>query len=366
MDALRVGVIGCGNISDLYFEGGKRFHDIDITLCADLLPEAARDKAKQHGIPMAASPRALLENDAIDIVLNLTVPKAHAAVALDALDHGKHIYNEKPLTLTRAEGKALLCKAKEKQLRVGCAPDTMLGAAPQTARRLIDEGAIGTPVSATAFFQCHGHEHWHPDPAFFYERGGGPLFDMGPYYLTVLVSLLGPAVTVSAQTKTTFKERIQTVGNDSGRRIAVETPTHITGNIAFENGAVVTVIMSFDVWHSSLPHLEIHGTTGSLSLPDPNTFGGVVKRFQPEKDDWQPAACTHAYADQSRGLGLADMAAAIRSGRPHRADGALAYHVLDIMQAFLESGERHEPIALESTCERPAPMPAGLSDGCVE
>ncbi|NLV43842.1 MAG: Gfo/Idh/MocA family oxidoreductase [Candidatus Hydrogenedentes bacterium] len=366
MKPLRVGVIGCGNISDLYFESGKRFNSFDITACADIAKRAAREKAKKHGITKVMTPEALLESDEVDIVLNITVPKAHAAIARAAVAAGKHVYNEKPLTLTREEGKALLDEAKAKQVRVGCAPDTVLGAGIQTARRLIDEGAIGVPVSATAFMQCHGHESWHPSPEFFYEAGGGPMFDMGPYYLTALVTLFGPAVSVTAVTRTTFNERLITSEPKQGKRITVETPTHLAGMIEFKNGAVATMITSFDVWRATLPCIEIHGTEGSLSVPDPNTFGGDVKLFQPGDADWCIMPPMHAYGTQSRGLGLADMAAAIQSGRPHRAEGALAYHVLDIMQAFIDSGASRARFDLESGCERPLPMPPGLRDGYTD
>lgn len=363
MKDIRVGVIGCGNISDLYFQSGKRFESFEIIACADIVEQAAREKAEKHGINKVMTPEALLGSDEVDIVLNITVPKAHAAIARAAVAAGKHVYNEKPLTLTREEGKALLDEAKAKRVRVGCAPDTVLGAGIQTARRLIDEGTIGAPVSATAFMQCHGHESWHPSPEFYYEVGGGPMFDMGPYYLTALVTLLGPAASVTAVTRTAFNERIITSKPKARKHITVETPTHITGVIEFKNGAVATMITSFDVWRATLPCIEIHGTNGSLSVPDPNTFGGDVKVFQPEDVDWRIVPSEHAYGNQSRGLGLADMAAAIQSGRPHRADGALAYHVLDIMQAFLDSGESRARVDLESDCERPAPMPAGLCDG---
>ncbi len=366
MKALNVGVIGCGNISDLYFQGGKRFDAIEITACADIVKSAARDKAKKHGIANVLTPEKLLASGDVDIVLNITVPKAHAAIALAAIDAGRHVYNEKPLTLTRKEGKALLNNAAKKNLRVGCAPDTALGAGIQTARKLIDEGWIGAPVSATAFMQCHGHEHWHPSPEFYYEAGGGPMFDMGPYYLTALVTLLGPAAGVQAVTGAAFPERLITSEPKKGTFIKVETPTHLAGMVEFQNGAVCTMVTSFDVWRTGLPCIEIHGTEGSLSVPDPNTFGGEVKLFRRDYADWQTVPHSHAYAEQSRGLGLADMAAAIQTGRPHRASGALAYHVLDIMQAFLDSGETHARVELESTCERPAPMPMGLREGLVD
>lgn len=366
MKALNVGVIGCGNISDVYFQSGKRFEAIEIVACADIVKKHAEEKAKKHGIGKVMTPEALLASRDVDIVLNITVPKAHAAIALAAVEAGKHVYNEKPLTLTRKEGKALLDKAKKKKVRVGCAPDTVLGAGIQTTRKLIDDGWIGTPVSATAFMQCPGHESWHPSPEFYYELGGGPMFDMGPYYLTALVTLLGPARHVTSVTRTTYPERLITSAPKKGKVVKVDTPTHLAGVVEFQNDAVCTMITSFDVWRGSLPCIEIHGTEGSMSVPDPNSFGGEVKVFRPGYPDWQPVPHSHIYGEQSRGLGLADMAAAIQSGREHRASGALAFHVLDVMQAFIDSGDAHERVSVESRCERPAPMAARLRDGQVD
>lgn len=366
MKSFNVGVIGCGNISDIYFQNMKRFEVLNVIACADIIEKHAEEKARKYSIEKVMTPEELLASPEIEIVVNLTVPKAHAAIAFAAIDAGKHIYNEKPLALTRLEGKSILEKAKEKGVRVGCAPDTVLGAGLQTARKLIDDGWIGEPVSATAFMQCHGHESWHPSPEFYYEQGGGPMFDMGPYYVTALVTLLGPARYVSAVTRTTFPERVITSAPKKGKRVRVETPTHLTGVVEFENGAVCTMITSFDVWRGSLPCIEVHGTLGSMGVPDPNGFGGVVRLFRPGYSDWQTIPHSHIYAEQSRGLGIAEMAVAIQTGRDHRANGMLAYHGLDIMQAFIDSGERHARVAIESTCERPAPMVTTLTEGQVE
>ncbi|MBW7862806.1 MAG: Gfo/Idh/MocA family oxidoreductase [Candidatus Hydrogenedens sp.] len=365
MDPMKVGVIGCGNISNIYFQAGKRFEAIEIVACADLVPEKAVAKAEEHGVPKVCSVEELLADDAIDIVLNITIPKAHAGVALRALEAGKHVYNEKPLTLTREEGRSLLDLAGERGLRVGCAPDTVLGAGIQTARKLIDDGWIGEPVSATAFMQCHGHESWHPDPEFYYETGGGPMFDMGPYYLTALVTLMGPVAAVSASTRVTFPERVITSAPKRGKRVPVEVPTHISGVMDFRNGAVGTIVTSFDVWRGSLPCIEIHGTEGSMSVPDPNSFGGPVKVFRPGYEDWREVPHSHIHAENARGLGVADLACAVRAGRPHRANGELAYHVLDLMHAFHDAADQGARVALASACERPAPMPMNVRDGEV-
>ncbi|HDP35833.1 MAG TPA: Gfo/Idh/MocA family oxidoreductase [Candidatus Hydrogenedentes bacterium] len=366
MKPLTVGVVGCGNISDVYFQAGHRFDAVNIVACADLNRKLAEAKAGKYGVPRVLSTEELLADPDISIVLNITPPKAHADIALGALAAGKHVYNEKPLALTRDEGRRLLTAARKKGLRVGCAPDTVLGAGIQTARKVIDDGWIGKPVSATAFMMCPGHENWHPSPDFYYEAGGGPMLDMGPYYLTALVTLMGPATHVSAVTRTTFKKRPVTSGPNKGRVLTVHTPTHLTGLVEFANNAVCTMITSFDVWRCSLPCIEIHGTEGSLSVPDPNCFGGEVKIFRPGYDDWKMIPASHCYADNSRGLGLADMAAAIQKKREHRANGEVAYHVLDMMRAFLDGGESGRRVAVKSACKRPAPMPMLLADGQTE
>lgn len=366
MKPVSVGIIGCGNISDIYFKAGKRFENIEITACADLLKERAEAKAKQHGVAKAVSVKQLLADPSIEIVVNLTVPKAHAEVAVAALEAGKHVYGEKPLALKREQGEAMLELAKKKGLLVGCAPDTFLGAAGQTARKALDDGWIGAPVAATAFMQCHGHESWHPDPEFYYEAGGGPMFDMGPYYLTMLVHLLGPVKGVAGLARVTFPERLITSEKKYGQRVQVETPTHVAGTLEFGCGAIAAMVTSFDVWRASLPPLEIHGTDGSMQVPDPNCFGGAVRVFRPGAEDWKELPHSHIYADNSRGLGVADMAAAIRTGRPHRASGTLAFHVLDTMQAFLDSSDKGRHVTLKSTCERPAAFPLGLRPGAVD
>ncbi len=365
MKAMKIGVIGCGNISDLYFAAGKRFDAIEIAACADLDMERAGAKAKQHGVPKACTVDELLADNSIEAALNITVPKAHHEVALRVLEAGKHVYNEKPLTLTRAQGLELLRLAGEKGLRIGCAPDTVLGAGIQTCRKLIDDGWIGAPVSATAFMQCHGHESWHPDPEFYYEAGGGPMFDMGPYYLHALITLMGPVAGVSSRTRVTFAERVITSEKKRGSHVAVEVPTHVAGIMDFAGGAIGTMVTSFDVWRGTCPCIEIHGTQGSLSVPDPNSFGGPVRVFRAGYSDWQDVPLTHIYAEQSRGLGLADMAVAIRGNRPHRANGTLAYHALDVMHAFHDASDAAARVALESTCERPEPMPTDLREGVV-
>ncbi len=366
MKKTKVGIIGCGNISSIYCKILKKMENVDLAVVADLLPARAKDRAKEFGIARAATVAQLLADRDVKIVVNLTIPKAHASVALQALQAGKSVYNEKPLTVTRADAAALLKLAAKQKVRVGGAPDTFLGAGIQTCRKLIDDGWIGTPVAATAFMMCRGHESWHPDPDFYYQTGGGPMFDMGPYYLTALINLIGPIRRISGSARVTFPERLITSQPKSGTIIKVNTPTHIAGVMDFQNGAIGTIVTSFDVCAHTHSCIEIYGTSGSILVPDPNGFGGEVKVKRHGAKEWTLVPHTHSYPENSRGLGVADMAAAIASGRPHRASGELAAHVLDAMQAFLDASNTGTAVTLATTCAQPAPMPMNLRDGEVE
>ncbi|MDR0533203.1 MAG: Gfo/Idh/MocA family oxidoreductase [Verrucomicrobiales bacterium] len=362
---LRVGLIGCGNISNAYFHGAAPFADyVRITACADLDPSRAKAKADEHQVAKVCTVSELLKDPDIDIVLNLTVPKAHAEVNSAILRAGKHAYCEKPFSLSTKEGRKVLALAKKSKRQVGCAPDTVLGGGIQTCRKLIDDGAIGKPVAATANMVCHGHEHWHPGPQFYYEVGGGPLFDMGPYYLTSLVTMLGPAKSVIASAKSTFKTRRITSQPLNGKVIKVETPTHLSGVVEFANGASATVTMSFDVWQHHLPLLEVYGTKGSIRCPDPNTFGGEVELWTEAGKEWKKIPLTHS--DQTgRGFGLAEMAYSIGKHRAARMNGDMALHVVDIMEAFHVSAKAKKQVQLKSGCKQPKALPAGLALGRV-
>lgn len=366
MTPTKIGIIGCGNISGIYFKAGKTFQILDIVACADLDLERAKAKAEEHGIPDACTPEELLADPEIEIVVNLTIPNAHYSVCKAALEAGKHVHVEKPLSITREEGSELLEIARAKNLRVGCAPDTFLGAGLQTCRKLIDDGWIGQPLAASAFMLSAGPEKWHPDPEFFYQPGAGPLFDMGPYYLTALVNLLGPIGRVSGSAQAVRPERVIMSQPKFGTALKVNTPSHVAGVLDFEGGVVGTLITSFDAWYHGLPPIEIYGTQGTLSVPDPNSFGGPVKVRRAGAEGWSEVPLTHNYATNSRGLGLADMAYAIQSGRAHRASGDLAYHVLDAMQSILESSTEEKHIHLSSQCDRPAPLPLGLPVGVLD
>ncbi|MDZ4717108.1 MAG: Gfo/Idh/MocA family oxidoreductase [Roseiflexaceae bacterium] len=362
----KIGIIGCGNISGIYLENGKVFDAIDIVAVADIDMDRAIARAAEYGVPRACSVAELLADPEIQIVINLTIPAAHAEVAMQVVAAGKSVYNEKPLSVTREDGKKLLALAKEKGVRVGCAPDTFLGGGIQTCRKLIDDGWIGRPVAAVAFMPSHGPESWHPNPSFFYQVGGGPMFDMGPYYLTTLVNLIGPVKRVTGSAQISFAERTVTNQYNYGDKIPVDTATHIAGVMDFEGGAVGTIITSFDMWAANLPRIEIYGSEGSLSVPDPNTFGGPVKLRRAGASEWSDVAISHGFTKNSRGLGVADMATAIRTGRPHRVSGELAYHVLDLMHAFHDASREGRHIQIESTCARPAALPLGLGDRGVE
>ncbi len=362
---VKIGVIGCGAISNAYFSANKIFEIIDIVACADLMQERAAEKARENDIARACSVEELLADPEIEIVLNLTVPKAHAPVNQAALLAGKHVYVEKPLGISREEGREVMELAADKGLRVGCAPDTFLGDGIQTCRRLIDEGAIGEPVGATAFMMCRGHESWHPSPEFYYEIGGGPLFDMGPYYLTALVNLIGPVRTVAGMSRISFPTREITSQPKFGTIVQVETPTHISSVLEFANGAIGTVNMSFDVQTHSHSCIEIYGTEATLYVPDPNGFQGVVK-LGSRQQETRDMPLTTGHPEYQRGAGLADMAYGLRTGRPHRASGQLAYHVLDIMSATLEASTDRRYIELSTTTERPAAIPDGLAYGTLD
>ena len=366
MDKIKVGFVGCGNISSAYLEFAKTFEILDVVAVSDIEMSRARAQAEKFGVPRACTVSELLADPEIQIVLNLTTPGSHYEVGMAALERGKSVYNEKPLAIEREEAQKMLKLASEKGLRVGCAPDTFMGAGIQTCRKLIDDGAIGRPVAATAFMMGHGPEGWHPDPEFYYKPGGGPMFDMGPYYLTALVNLLGPVRRVTGSAQMSFSERVIGSAAKRGQVIKVETPTHLVTVLDFVSGAVGTLITSFDIWAHGMPNIEIYGSEGSLRVPDPNTFGGPVSLWQVGRKEWVDVPLLPLRAKNSRSLGLADLATALRSGRPHRASGDLAYHVLDVMHAVHDASRTGQHIQLESAVERPAAMKVGLPEGLLD
>ena len=365
---LRIGLVGCGNISDIYLINAPRFPGIRFVACADLKLEAAQRQAEKYGLEVL-SVGELLARDDIDIVLNLTIPAAHAEVSLAVLESGKHVYSEKPLAASLDDGIAIRDAAKARNLRVGCAPDTVLGAAMRETRRQIDAGDIGKPVLGTAAVLSHGMEFWHPDPTFFFKAGGGPVFDMGPYYLSALVNLLGPIASVQASGMAAFATRTVTTPHSpiKGQEIKVDVLTSVQALLSFESGAQITFLASWDVWRHGLRPIEIHGTEGSMRVPDPNWFGGKV-RTAIGRGDWKATSTRDQafgranwpqgedrYANY-RGLGLAEMASAIEAGRPHRANGDVALHVLAVVSGIIEAATTQKNVEIAERCARPEPL----------
>ena len=362
---LGIGVIGCGNISMTYLRNAALFAGVELRACADISADAAALRAREYGI-RALSVDQLLADPEVDLVLNLTVPAVHFDVTMSALSADKHVFTEKPLATSAADGRILVAEAKRRGLRLGSAPDTFLGAAGRRARRLMDEGAIGRPVSGTAFMMGRGMEHWHPNPQFYYQPGGGPVFDMGPYYLTMMVNLLGPVVRVMAMATKGQEERLITAdGPFKNTRFKVGTPTNILSLLEFQSGATVNFGASWDVFRHSNHPIELHGTEGSLRLPDPDTFGGTVSLSE-HGADWRDfesdgelyGAKNWPFDSPDRAnyrmLGVADLARGLQEGRPSRASGELALHVLEIMEAILLSGESRQSVRIDTQFTPPS------------
>jgi len=373
MPATVIGIIGCGNISDAYLRGAAHSRLVRVKSVADIRADAAEAKAHEYGVD-AVAVDALLADPDIEIVVNLTVPAAHAPLSLQIIEAGKHVYLEKPLASRFAAAKLVMQAATAKGLRVGCAPDTFLGAAHQACRYAIDAGRIGVPAAGAAAVLSHGMEHWHPNPAFFFQHGGGPIHDLGPYYVTQLVNLLGPVSRVTAETSIAFKTRTITSEPLAGQTITVEVPTTVNGVLGFASGANVTLSHSWDVWKHRRVPLEIYGSEGSLLVPDPNFFGGesLISR---RAGDWTPldisahpfgvpnrTTRTGAQVADYRIIGLLDMAAAIRASRPHRVNGTLALHVLEVLDAFERSSLEGRHIVIETLCDRPEKLPLGTDE----
>ncbi len=372
---LRVGLIGCGRISDIYLQNCQRFPEIEVSACASLTLEESRAKARQWGIETACLPEDIFADLEIDAVLNLTIPAAHAEISLQALAAGKHVYSEKPFATNLDDGLRILALAKEKQRLVGNAPDTFLGGRWQTLRKALDQGLIGKPTGAMVFVGTHGVERHHPNPDFYYQQGGGPLLDLGPYYLTALVFLLGPIARASGLARRTFDKRMIDNGPRQGQWMPVEIDTHSLSLLEFESGAIGSMTMSFDVWDSETPRLEIYGEKGTLCIADPdpvhgaNIFQGpVLYRLQEHsrwshqprpqgRDHWLEVENTHGFNEDYRGLGLLDLAYAVQQHRPVRASGQLAQHVVEVMQGILEAPAKGGFVTIHSRCERPEPLP---------
>jgi predicted dehydrogenase len=350
MQPFLIGIIGAGNISGIYLQNAARF-GYRVVALADLDLERAQAKAAEYGVALACSVPELLANPDIALVLNLTIPAAHAGISRAALEAGKHVYSEKPLATSSSEASALVALAAAKGLRLGCAPDTFLGAGYQAARQALAQ--IGTAVHASAAMLSSGPEAWHPDPAFFFQPGAGPLFDMGPYYLTALVALFGPIASVSASSKSTLAERTIGSGPKQGQTIAVTTPSHVVGLLTFVNGFSASLVMSFDCQAGSLPPIEVSGSQGALTLPDPNTFGGPLHLKSGK--DWQEIELAQPWSDNSRGLGLLDMIESLEHNTPHRASAELALHVVEVMEALLLAAASGNRMTIQSQPTQPSP-----------
>ena len=365
----KVGVVGCGQISGRYLENSKQFGAFDVVAVADVRLEAAQARAQEHGVPKALTVEQLLADPEVEIVVNLTPHRAHAEIAQRALESGKHAYNEKPLAIYRKDGQRLLDTAKSKNLRVGGAPDTFFGGAWQTARKLIDDGAIGDPVGA--FANLHARPPSRPAPkegeyvsfymTDFFEYGNSWAFDRGPYYLHALINLLGPIKRVTGSARKTWEERER-----GGKVMKVNAPSHVAGTFDFANGAVCQFLMTADVYATGLPHIEIYGTEGSLRCIDPNNFGGTLYLRRADSPDLMAIEPQFGYLGNSRGAGVADLSAALRSGRPHRCSGEMAFHVVDVINAIHEASAENRHVTLQSTCDRPAPLPQGLEDWTID
>ena len=372
---MKVGVIGCGNIADIYFHNAKIFfNNFEIIACADLNPKASKKYSEKYGITNL-SVEELLSNEDIQLVINLTIPNAHFEVSKSILNSGKHSYSEKPISIEFDEGKELLNLAKSKNLYVGSAPDTFLGAGIQKSKQVIEDGTIGEIVLGSISMGVAGHEIWHPNPDFYYKYGGGPILDMGPYYFSALVNLLGPVKSVYSQSRTVYSQREIGSGERKGEKIAVDIPTTLISQIEFSNGALIDSFFSFDVYKHNKSHIELFGTKGAINVPDPNMFGGEIKICDEKKSDWKTIktddmnlgrlntnrtggekndkANEDPTSANFRGIGVCEMIDSIKENKVNRCSGELSLHVLEIMQSILKSSKINEKVNLESVTNIP-------------
>ena len=350
-----VAVVGAGNISKQYLDNLTTFPDLKVLVVADLLEDAAKTRAKEYGIPEWGGLDAALGHPDVEIIVNLTIPAAHVEVATAAVNAGKHVWTEKPFSLDRQSGLGLLSTAEAAGIRLGCAPDTFLGAGLQTARRIIERGDIGTPLTALTMFQTPGPESWHPNPAFLFQHGAGPLFDMGPYYLTALVQTFGSVRRVAAVGSASKATRVIGSGPKAGEQFPVEVPTHVSAMAEFDGGASSHSIFSFESPRTNMGFVEITGTEATLSVPDPNYFTGDIRLWRAGDEEWTTIPATGPA--NGRGMGVLDMARSLRAGTSHRATGALAYHVLDTMVSISESAGAGVFVDVESTAPPSAALP---------
>lgn len=345
---LKIGIVGVGNISSQYLANIPKLSNLELIGVTDLDIKRAEEVATKHNLACFSN-KEIYSAPEIDAILNLTLPQSHTSVNLNALKNGKHVYLEKPFALSSKEANYVLALAKEKELRIGCAPDTFLGTGIQTSKFLIENGDIGTPFAASAFWSAPGHELWHPSPQFYYLNGAGPLFDMGPYYLTALVFLLGPVTSVIGNATKSNRLRKIHQGDSAGQSISVEVDTHISALLTHVSGAISTISVSFEVWGSRIPNIEIYGSKGTISVPDPNMFDGIPQILTESKREWVQVENMAGYVDAGRGIGLSEMADAINNGTAHRASGQLGAHVLEVMESILETSKTDSRSYIQST-----------------
>jgi predicted dehydrogenase len=358
----RIGIIGCGTISGAYLRSLSGFDGFEVVAVADIDATRAAAKAEEYGVGLVLTPDELVAHPDVDVVVNLTVPTAHAPITAAALRAGKGVYSEKPLAVTSAEAQALVALAEERGLPLGCAPDTFLGVGLQSSLQAITDGAIGRPFAAVAHVVGRGPERWHHDPAFFYRHGAGPLFDMGPYYVTSLVSIFGPVASVTAEAARMIDEREIVTGPAAGTRFPVEVDTHVTALLRFVSGATASLLASFDVAASTLPRFEVFGDAGTLAVPDPNTFAGPVQVRAIGEEAWREVELVDGFSRNVRGLGAVEMIRATRLGRVPRASGALAAHVLEVLESALRSAATGSRVRVASRPVAPAPLEPGELD----
>ena len=366
--SVNIAMIGVGSISGIYLQNiSTVFQEINLIGVCDLVRERAENAKAKWNVPKIYDTMYdAFADPEVDIILNLTRPYEHYGVTKAALEAGKHVYSEKPLAADWDEGRELVALAEKKGLMLGGAPDTFMGAGIQTCRKLIDEGAIGKPIGSAAFMICRGHETWHPDPEFYYKRGGGPMMDMGPYYLTALINLMGGVKAVSGVTKTSFPTRLITSEPHNGEIVTVDVPTYVTGTLLYDSGAVGTIFTTFDVYYPYQARLEIYGEDGTLFVPDPNGFGGPIKLFK--KGDKEPVdmPLQFDYCENSRALGLADMAKALETGRFCRTDYHQTAHVLEILTSFDKSSDAGKILPITTKYERRPPMKVNPVKGILD
>ncbi len=367
MKTMKIAMIGVGCISGVYLENiTNTFREIELIGVCDLVRERAEAAQIKYGIPkLYETMRDAFADPEVEIVLNLTRPYEHFEVTKAALMAGKHVYSEKPLGASLEEGVFLRDLAVKNGLMLGGAPDTFMGAGIQTCRKLIDDGFIGCPVGSAAFMICRGHESWHPDPAFYYQRGGGPMLDMGPYYLTAMVNLMGGIEQVMSASRKTFPQRMITSQPLAGSQVNVEVSTYVAGTVQYASGAIGTLFATFDAYYPFQARFEVYGSEGTLLVPDPNNFGGPLLLYRPEEKEPHQIPLCFDYKENSRGLGLADMAKALQTGRPARASYKQTFHVLEAMEGFETSSRTGQWVRMQSVFNREAPMEKAVVPGVL-